>query len=114
MQADSLPVEPQGKPTEHGRRHEKRGESEAVRTKRKKDREGGREQDRGRRETEKGIGKEKGKGKEKGGKKMKKTRKRFTQTNHVCVLSSVQLFATPWTIARQAPLSYHMRFKTRK
>ena len=101
LQADSLPVEPQGKPTEHGRRHEKRGESEAVKTKRKKDREGGREQDRGRRETEKG------KGKKKGGKKMKKTRKRFTQTNYVCVLSSVQLFATPWTIAHQAPLTNH-------
>ena len=24
---------------------------------------------------------------------------------HACVLSHVQLFATPWTVARQAPLS---------
>jgi len=24
---------------------------------------------------------------------------------HVCVLSHVQLFVTPWTVARQAPLS---------
>jgi len=24
---------------------------------------------------------------------------------HVCVLSHVQLFATPWTVAQQAPLS---------
>ena len=33
--------------------------------------------------------------------------KQFTQLQdaHACVLSRVQLFAAPWTVARQAPLS---------
>ena len=30
---------------------------------------------------------------------------RWTQSNHVCVLSGVQLSVTPWTVAHQAPVS---------
>ena len=30
---------------------------------------------------------------------------RWTQSNHVCVLSCVQVSVTPWTVAHQAPVS---------
>ena len=93
MQVDSLP---QGKPAEHGRRHEKRGESEALRTKRKRDREG--EEDK--------RGKEGNREREREGERRKKNEeneeKVYSNQPCVCVLSSVQFFANPW-----APITNH-------